>query len=341
MKAKILSLFVLFVFSAFPLFAQEGEPFVKHYTETDVKVKSGDVTLAGTLTMPAETKGPVGAALLISGSGAQDRDENIFGYKPFAEIAHALAEAGIASLRLDDRGVGVSDKGSGVATFETRVKDAWAAVEWLRADPRIDREFVSLIGHSEGGAIAFTVAAEHPDEIFAIVALATPAVKGKDLMVRQNELLLSALGQMLTPDVHDALAAIFGAVETGDKAKITEAVHANGPKAGMLPQTYEMQIQALSDPAYVEMIQRDYGAMLGRVKCPVLAICGEWDFQVDPDTNLLAVKRAIPDAQIIKPDCTNHLMQRTETRDESLQYGRAASRPFSPDVMRMIVDFLR
>lgn len=342
MKTRILGLLAAIV-CVFPLCAQndEGEPFVKRYAETEVNVKSGNVTLAGTLTLPADARQPFAAVLLLTGSGAQDRDETIYGYKPFAQIAHALAEAGIASLRLDDRGVGGSQKGDGEPTFDDCVKDAEAAVRWLRDNTCIDASRISLLGHSEGAAVAFTVAADEPDNIHSVVSLAGPAVKGKELMVRQNELLLAALGQMLTPDVHDALTAIFDAVETGEKEKISIAVRAHGPKAGMLPQTYDMQIEMMSSPSYVDMIRRDFGGSLERVKCPVLAINGEWDFQVDPDTNLLAIKRAIPDAAIIKADCVNHLFQRTATRDESLQYARAGQRDFAPDVMKMIVDFLR
>jgi hypothetical protein len=149
------------------------------------------VTLAGTLTLP-RGKGPHPAAILITGSGGQDRDETVFGHRPFRVLADHLTKRGIAVLRLDDRGVGGSTGKQADATSEDFATDVAAGVEWLAKCPDIARKRIGLIGHSEGGLIAPIVANQRSDVAF-MVLLAGPGLRGDSLMILQNMAVRRAL----------------------------------------------------------------------------------------------------------------------------------------------------
>ncbi|MDE5785440.1 MAG: lysophospholipase, partial [Duncaniella sp.] len=149
------------------------------YRQEEVTFNNGDITLAGTLTVPAIrsfSKNGYPAVVLITGSGRQNRDEEILGHKPFAVIADHLTRAGIAVLRYDDRGAGASSPATGRETTFDNAADAMAALRYLRGRPEVDTTRTGLLGHSEGGAIAFINAATPPDEVSFLVSLAAPAV---------------------------------------------------------------------------------------------------------------------------------------------------------------------
>ena len=150
------------------------------------------VTLAGTLTLP-EGEGPFPVAVLISGSGPQDRDETLVGHKPFLVIADHLTRAGVAVLRYDERGVAQSTGDFATALTDDFAADALAAVEYLRGDDRIHRERVGLIGHSEGGLVAPMAASGDPSVAF-IVMLAGLGVDGGEILVSQQEALTGVGG---------------------------------------------------------------------------------------------------------------------------------------------------
>ena len=153
------------------------------YTTEDVtfqNVKAG-ATLAGTLTVP--TGGSKYVLIMVTGSGPENRDEEVFEHKPFAVIADRLARAGIATLRYDDRGVGQSVGGDVKgATSIDLAEDAAAGIEWLRAQKRFKK--VGIIGHSEGGLIAFILGAQK--KVDFIVSLAGPGVKGDSVLLEQS-----------------------------------------------------------------------------------------------------------------------------------------------------------
>jgi pimeloyl-ACP methyl ester carboxylesterase len=156
------------------------------YREEAVRVENreGKATLAGTLTVPPG-KGPFPAAILISGSGSQDRDETIFGHKPFLVLADALTRRGVAVLRVDDRGVGQSTGGVLDSTSEDMAGDVRAELAFLRSRPEIDPKRIGLIGHSEGGLIAPMVAAKDHEVAF-IVLLAGTALPGEEILYQQG-----------------------------------------------------------------------------------------------------------------------------------------------------------
>jgi len=157
--------------------------------EREVVIPShGGRHLAGTLTLPAESRGPFGAALSLTGSGPHFRDGNrtpTHPYQPFREIAAALARKGVAMLRLDDRGVGGSSGDANATTGDDVADDASVAIAWLRAQPEIDAARVAVIGHSFGGEVAPLVAANDP-RVAAVVLMAAPAVSFRETMRYQH-----------------------------------------------------------------------------------------------------------------------------------------------------------
>ncbi len=163
-------------------FADRGAPF--HAEEARLTVRDG-VTLAGSLTLP-DGGGPHPALLLLSGSGAQDRDGGTMsGYRPLRELAGALARAGIATLRLDDRGVGGSGGSYGEMTIADLADDARTAVAWLAADPRLDATRLGMLGHSEGALVAMQAAARGAP-VSLLVLLAGSSRPGKEIVAEQQ-----------------------------------------------------------------------------------------------------------------------------------------------------------
>ena len=165
---------------------------VRHSRREEVVFSSGDIVLAGELTWP-DGDGPHPAVVLISGSGDQDRDSDIAGFRLFAVLADHLAGAGVASLRIDDRGVGGSTGDGLQATLQARAADVEAAVDVLRSRDGIDAGRVGLVGHSEGGIVA-PVVADRTDGVAFVVLLATPAVLAAEILAAQQAQLFEESG---------------------------------------------------------------------------------------------------------------------------------------------------
>ena len=186
------------------------------YAQEEVSFHNADITLAGTLTLP-ESEGPHPAAVMISGSGAQNRDEELFGFKPFYLIADHLTRNGIAVLRYDDRGVGGSTGSVSASTTEDFADDVLAAVDLLRQRGDIDSEKIGLIGHSEGGIVA-PLAASKSDDVAFMGLMAGTAVSGADVIMEQAALIARASG---TPEDEiarnlDFQRRTFAAVRSGE-----------------------------------------------------------------------------------------------------------------------------
>jgi uncharacterized protein len=268
----------------------------------EVKIQAGAVSLAGTLTLPP-SGGPHPAVVLITGSGAQNRDEELFGFKPFKVIADTLTRAGIAVLRCDDRGVGGSTGSTSQSTTADFAGDVLAEVQFLRARPDIDKAHVGLLGHSEGGIVAPMAAAKSPDVAF-IVLMSGPSLTGEQIMLAQGELIGKA---EKTPDEQtranaDLQRQLFAAVRSGTG---WEAVTAAGERlvAAALARLPEAQRQAMGDidavarkqmaaqiaavrsPWFKFFLDYDPAPTLAKVKVPVLAIFGERDLQVPAAPN--------------------------------------------------------
>jgi hypothetical protein len=151
------------------------------YRSEDVTYRSGDITIAGTLTQP-QGNGPFPAVLLITGSGPQDRDETLLGHKPFLLVADTLTRAGYAVLRTDDRGIGGTGGDLDAANYTDLSGDVAAGVSFLRGRPGIDAARVGLFGHSEGGYLAPLVASRPDSGVAFVIAIAGPSVVGADVV---------------------------------------------------------------------------------------------------------------------------------------------------------------
>lgn len=275
----------------------------KPYSSEEVSFTNGNITLAGTLTLP-NTGNNFPAVVMVVGSGPHDRDEEIFGHKPFLLLADALSRKGFAVLRYDKRGVGASTFGSYDDTNVELAEDALAALRYLKARPEVNASKVGILGHSEGGSIAFMTASSHPDEVAFIISMAGPAINGVDLMVEQNRLVMLTQGIEAPSAMLQYLKNIFTQVATAEDI----AALRDDLKAQMLP---EDQINAIISPAYRRLLQYDPTEDLKRVKCPMLALNGQLDFQVSCDMNLQAIQQHVPHATVKSYENLNHLFQTT------------------------------
>jgi pimeloyl-ACP methyl ester carboxylesterase len=331
-------------------------PFPYDEEEVSYENKAApSVKLAGTLTLP-KSNGPFAAALLITGSGPQDRDEALMGHKPFLVLSDYLTRRGIAVLRVDDRGVGKSTGNFGTATTKDFATDAVAGIEYLKTRKDIDPKRIGLIGHSEGADIAPMVAAESPDVAF-IVMMAGTALPGDELLYLQSALISKANGASddLVATTTQAQKQIFGIVkEEKDNTiaikrirEVMERVRTGLPadqrQALGYGSTGDAQIAPLVTPWFRYFLAYDPRPALRSVKCPVLAINGENDLQVPPRENLPAIEQALeeggnPDHQIVKLAGLNHLFQTSKTGSPS-EYAKI-DETISPAALEVIGDWL-
>jgi hypothetical protein len=313
-------------------------------------------SLAGTLTLP-EGEGPFPAVVLISGSGQQDRDETIFMHKPFKVLADHLTRNGIAVLRYDDRGVGKSKGRTNDATSLTFADDAEAAAVYLLQRPEIDGKKVGLAGHSEGGLIAPIVASRNGNIAF-IVSLAGPGVKGYDILIRQARDIMTATGSS-PEEVEEAVASnsqLFRmAVAEPDLRKFAkDAMEWYGKeldKKGLGPEErrekmseFTQGLISVNNPWMRYFIDTDPAQFWSKVKCPVLALNGEKDLQVNHEMNLPAIKAALRSGgnrkvkTVLLPGL-NHLFQTAEKGSPG-EYVKIEE-TFSPSAMELMTSWIR
>ncbi len=365
--------FELILSSAVDLPSGPATPANPAFPSRDVTVPSAapDVTLAGTLTLPT-TPGPHPAVVFISGSGPQDRDEAILGFRPFALLADALAAAGYASLRLDDRGVGGSGGTFDATTVPEATADIVNAVRFLAADPDvsplIDPARIGLLGHSEGALIAALAAASlarastpaapaapaASPRVAFVISLAGPAVPILDLLAAQQRAVLAPLH--VPPDAMEALVAanqkalrlLATDAPPADTIAALEAtvvlLRAHAPSlAASLP--LEGAGAALYDaqrsPRLRTFLAADAPAAWRALDVPVLAIQGALDTQVDAAPNLAAFRAAIPAERLttVEVPGANHLFQAATTGlpDEYATLPPA----FAPGVVDGLVTWLK
>ncbi len=333
-----------------PVRPQEPKPPFPYQIE-EVVFQNGVVSLAGTLTIPPSA-GPFPAVLLISGSGLQDRDETVFGHKPFWVLADYLSRAGIAVLRVDDPGIGASTPHPEPPTTADFATDVEAGVAFLKQDDRIGS--VGLIGHSEGGLVASIVASRRDDVDF-VVLMAGPGVPGAELLRKQNERIFDAMGiagerkqNLLT-----LLERLFTTL-TSDMAEdemrqgVDEIVRQQFEINGVPREQHdETQVQAAVDQAlnpwmrYV--LSFDPRPALAAIKVPVLALNGELDVQVDAEQNLTAIIAAFEkggnqNVTVHRLPKHNHLFQRAETG--LINEYAAIEETISPEVLDLIRDWV-
>lgn len=303
------------------------------YQTQEVSFNNGDAILKGTLVIPENASRQTPVLLMVTGSGLQNRDEEIFEHKPFAVIADALARAGIATLRYDDRGFGESTGDVVNCTTEDLKNDAFAGVQLLRS--RFDK--VGVIGHSEGGTIALMLAAEK--KVDFIVSLAGMAVSGKETLLWQNRLALAAANiPSETIDVYcNALDEVFNACISGTAMPSTTQY--NLPTS--LAQNLAVVTKQLQSPYMKQFLTLDSRPLLGNITCPVLALNGTKDTQVEPESNLGALRSGLQKNAKNKLEAiegVNHLFQHCKT-GMTTEYGNIEE-TIAPEVLEKMVCWL-
>ena len=307
------------------------KPYPYKEEEVEFENGAGGFKLAGTLTQP-DSGGPFAAVVLISGSGPQNRDEQVFGHRPFLVLADYLTRQGIAVLRYDDRGVGKSGGDSKTATTLDLATDARAAFEYLKTRKEIDPKRIGLLGHSEGGVIAPIVANEAPDVAF-VVLMAGTGVPGDSVLMLQSQLVAKAEGAADTTLAKSAVVqrALMNLAMTATDTAVAAArmrpllkqamaqLSPNDTQAlNSSDQAIEQQVKAVLSPWFRYFLNYDPRPTLTKLRQPVLAIVGEKDVQIAPKENLAAIEAALKaggnkDYLVKELPGLNHLFQTAST----------------------------
>lgn len=282
------------------------QPYSYYSEDITFENEKAGINLAGTLTLPKK-EGVFPVVILISGSGPQNRDEELLGHKPFLVISDYLTKNGIGVLRFDDRGVGESTGNFKTATSVDFATDVESAISYLKTRKEINENKIGLVGHSEGGIIAPIVASKSKDISF-IVLLAGTGIQGDKLLLLQQELIAKANG-VSEMDIKKSIQTSSILFEMLIKSKDTTTLKAdltnkinelleNDPNAeipnGMKKEEFvSLQVNQISSPWMIYFIKFNPATTLEKVKCPVLAINGEKDLQVPPKENLTAIKNAL------------------------------------------------
>lgn len=329
-------------------------PFPYRSEEVSVRNEHDGINLAGTLTLP-EKGNRFPAVVLVTGSGAQDRNEEIHGHKPFLLIADYLTRHGIAVLRCDDRGTAASQGDHANATNEDFATDTEAMLNFLRGRKEINAKKIGIIGHSCGGTIAFITAAKDSDVAF-IVSLAGVAVRGDSLMVTQtganfkSKGMPDAVWQTMKPAFQHQYSVVL---RQTDKSvdEIRKELYANATQPMSPEQLKDLnivkqitaQINSVTTPWFLHLMRYDPAEGLKKIKCPVLALNGEKDIQVDAAMNLTAIQQKISEngnknVTIKTYPQLNHLFQTCQLG--TIEEYRQLEETMSPEVLRDMTEWV-
>ncbi len=298
---------------SFPLTLKRGLPAANRpqtpvgpfpYNTEEVTFANGDAGLSGTLTTPESASLDTPVLLMVSGSGQQNRDEELMEHKPFAVIADAFAREGIATLRYDDRGFGASSGDLMEATTETFAADALEGMKFLRG---LGYKNVGVLGHSEGGTIAFMLAAAEGGPDF-IISMAGMAEDGE--------------GTLLAQTIKIAVAQ--GVTEAQAKVLAEQSVAANKAAANVWMRYF---------------LELDPAPYISKVTCPALALNGEMDLQVIAERNIPIIKELLPAATIKTYPGLNHLFQHCKTGSPTEYY--EIEETISPEVLGDMVSWIK
>lgn len=299
------------------------------YATEEVSFSNGDIVLNGTLTLPEGYSRTTPALVMVTGSGQQNRDEEIFEHKPFAVIADALARAGIATLRYDDRGFGKNAQSIYDCTTEDFKNDALAGLRFMK--DRFDK--AGVLGHSEGGTIALMIAAEQKADF--IVSLAGMVVSGAETLVDQSRTALVQEG--FPKETVDTYCKLIGeAYEVkvhGGRMPVIE----NYDLPDALKQNYLAVLTQIQMPYLAHFLSIDMRKLLDRITCPVLALNGTKDVQVNAENNLNALNNGLnaSDRNRIEPvEGVNHLFQHCNTG--AVAEYRGIKETIAPEVLETI-----
>lgn len=301
-------------------------PFPYEAREVTFRNEAGDLTIAGTLTVP-DGDGPFPCAVMITGSGPQDRDETIFEHRPFLVIADHLARQGIAVLRCDDRDVGGTGPGNQEHPDSMDfVTDALASLEFVAAQDNIDATRLGLIGHSEGGLIAPLVAGQD-ERVTFVVMLAGPGVPGDEILMEQGEAIALAMGASAATleEQRPIRRAFFDAVNAQDEAAAREAITrllvmqgGDSMTEDTLEKAIEAQMEAFNTRWMRTFLSHDPRPALRAMHCPVLVLNGDRDLQVLHEQNVPEVEKALreggnQDVTVALLPGINHMLQPSQT----------------------------
>lgn len=329
------------------------------YIVKDYKIenKKGNCVLAGTLTIP-DTTGAFPLVVLISGSGAQDRNEEIAGHKPFLIIADYLTKNGIAVFRYDDRGFGESTGDIMNSTSYDFMTDALAVIKYFETNPNIDKNKIGVAGHSEGGLIAMMLAAKFSKNIDFIISLAGPGVDSKTLLIKQIEDISLAAGidEKNVDLLHSMQLKLMNIPEKSKnvnelRKKISNLFDEYGnlftdeqkEEFGINQSGINSAVMQFSNPWIKYFLTIDPAVYLIKVKCPVLALNGSKDIQVSSQENLAAIEKYLSQGkcenyQIKELHGLNHLFQHAETGQVQEYFNIQES--ISPDVLPLLLEFI-
>lgn len=328
-------------------------PLPYHEEMVDYENVAGSVHIAATLTCP-DSGGPFPAVILLTGSGAQNRDEEIFGHKPFLVLSDYLTRRGIAVLRADDRGIGGTSGSFQGSTTGDFAEDALAGVKYLLTRNEIDPDLIGLVGHSEGAMMA-SIAASESDQISFIVLMAGVGIRFDDIIFYQKEIRWKAAGMSeddlkLQREWHNNVTNI--AVQDLNDQEITEAIQnlyvklsdKEKERLGKTPESIQKEIEWTLNPWHRYASRFNARKIFSHVRCPVLAINGSKDTQVPADINLDAIEKACiaggnNQVTVKKLDGLNHLFQTAGTGFES-EYAKI-DETMSPEAMKVIADWIQ
>jgi pimeloyl-ACP methyl ester carboxylesterase len=365
---KAAFLLFLMAFSIISCNSQDKDTTNKKFTEEEVLFRNGRNELHGTLTIP-KGEAPFAAVILVTGSGLQNRDEEIFGFKPFKIIAEKLSENGIAVLRYDDRGAGKSRGEARTATTRDFAMDAAEGIKYLKSRKEIDKNKVGILGHSEGGIIAAMLGADENIAPAFCILMAGTSVPGDTIINYQIISMNKAQGvdEKEIPWIIDFQNKIYGYIRKFDLEQDTAMqvelekvlLDFNMKAIEIIPEkdkkfitdkekfvqfrTSQSMVQILS-PWFKFFISYDPAQDLRKVKVPILAIFGEKDMQVPPGLNVPALKKAVEvsgnnDVSIkILPDA-NHLFQKAGSGQAS-EYP-TLKKEFVDGFLDLIVDWVK
>ena len=363
MEFKKMASFIVFLLISGGIFAQAKAnrpqtpepPFAYNIENVSFENKKDSITLAGTFTFP-ESGSNFPVVILISGSGPQNRDSEIFGHKSFWVMADYLTKNGIAVLRYDDRGTGESTGEFSKGTSVNFANDAVAALNYLKTRNEINPKKIGLIGHSEGGVIAPMIAAENNDVAF-VVTMAGVMIPGSELMIIQKEMQLRAMGssEAYITKEKEFDTGIMQVITTSSFNELKDNLGAYSDKYfqenpkfasehGMTAAYYKtLLVTSYSSPWLSAFIKYDPIKSLEKMKCPLLALNGERDLQVSATENLGALKKIMDKDSSKKftlksyPNL-NHLFQECKTGTVQ-EYGQI-EQTISPQILADIAGWI-
>jgi pimeloyl-ACP methyl ester carboxylesterase len=323
------------------------KPYPYGVEDASFPAADGQATLLGTLTLP-RGDGPFAAAVLV-GEGPGDRDATTAGHKPFLVLADLLTRKGIVVLRYDKRGTAQSNGNSERATMEDLTGDAAAALSYLKARKEVDPKRTGMIGLGEGGILALRVAAR-VDDLDWLMLLAAPATRGEQTLLRQSELMARTSGlpeeQIERSQQFDRAA--YAAVREEKTASALEArlnalIETSGLKSSLPPAALAAQVRLMTTPWFRDYLDFDPAPVLAKIQCPVLALNGDRDLQVDADQTVPLLRQAYEksgnkDFTVMEIDGVNHLFQKAQSGSPAL-YG-AIEETMAPEVQNAIRDWV-